>query len=191
MGEAMTSSSSIDYSSCPSTSSPKGIDRRGLLFGAAAVAAAAGVSSASAQTAVCSDPQVGSIWWNELVAADPIEVRAFYTKVMGWTAKVVAMEDTSRPPNPGEEEYTLFLSNGQEVAGLTKPSLSDPIGLRPGWFSYVQVASVDDAVKETLKSGGKVLRFPIDLPKVGRIAVIEDPAGTQIGLVTPITVVPG
>jgi predicted enzyme related to lactoylglutathione lyase len=165
----------------------KPLDRRGVLFGAATIAAAAATASAPAfaQTAACSGTQVGSVWWNELVAADPVTARAFYTKIMGWTAKIVSTEDNSRPPNAGEEEYTLFLQNGEEVAGLTKANAADPTGLRPGWIAYVQVASVDDAVTQTLMSGGKVLRFPVDVAKVGRIAVLEDASGTQTGIVTP------
>ncbi len=176
----------------PDAQIQKPLDRRGVLFGAATIAAAAAAASAPAfaQTAVCSETQVGSVWWNELVAADPVTARAFYTKIMGWTAKIVSTEDNSRPPNAGEEEYTLFLQNGEEVAGLTKAN-PDPNGLHPGWIAYVQVASVDDAVTQTLMSGGKVLRFPVDVAKVGRIAVLEDASGTQTGIVTPVVSVPG
>jgi predicted enzyme related to lactoylglutathione lyase len=169
----------------------KTLNRRGVLFGAAVIAAATTVAPAFAQAASCSDAQVGGVWWNELVAVDPGQARAFYTKIMGWTAKVVAVEDNTRPPVAGEEEYTLFLQNGQEVAGLTKADASDNGNPRPGWFTYIQVASVDAVVTETLKNGGKVVRFPVDVVKVGRLAVIEDPTGAQLGLVTPMVSVPG
>ena len=167
------------------------LNRRKLLVGAATVAAAGVSVPAIAQAAACTDTQAGGIWWSELVAADPVQARNFYAKVAGWTAKVVSVEDNSRPPLPGEEEYTLFLLNDQEVAGLTKADATEGGNPRPGWFSYIQVASVDDAVTETVKAGGKVIRFPVDLAKVGRIAVIEDPTGAQVGLVTPIPNVPG
>lgn len=169
------------------------LDRRHILLGGATIAAAAAAAPALAQSAnmACSDSQVGSVWWNELVAVDPVQARAFYTKILGWTAKVVAVEDNTRPPNPGEEEYTLFLHHGQEVAGLTKANADEPNSLQPGWLPYVQVTSVDAAVTETLKSGGKVMRFPVDVAKVGRLAVIEDFSGTRIGIVTPVASAPG
>ena len=173
--------------------SQRTLDRRHILLGGATIAAGVAVIPALAQSAniACSDSQVGSVWWNELVAVDPVQAREFHTKIMGWTAKIVAVEDNTRPPNPGEEEYTLFLHNGQEVAGLTKANAGETNGLREGWLPYVQVTSVDDAVTETLKNGGKVLRFPVDVAKVGRLAVLEDFAGTQVGIVTPIASVPG
>ena len=170
------------------------LDRRRILLGGATIAAAtAAALPAFGQPAnfACPESQIGSVWWNELVAVDPVQARAFYTKIVGWEAKVVALEDNTRPPNPGEEEYTLFLKNGQEVAGLTTVSPGEPTGLRPGWLPYVQVASVEDAVTEALKSGSKVLRFPVDVAKVGRLAVIEDFSGMQVGIVTPIPSVPG
>ena len=168
-------------------------DRRHMLLSGITIAASGAASPALAQSAniACSDSQVGSVWWNELVALDPAQAREFHTKIMGWTAKIVAVEDNTRPPNPGEEEYTLFLLNGQEVAGLTKANAGEANSLRAGWLPYVHVTSVDDAVTETLKTGGKVLRFPVDVAKVGRLAVIEDFSGTQVGIVTPIASVPG
>ena len=169
----------------------KPFDRRGVLFGAATIAAATASAPVFGQTIACSETQVGSVWWNELVAEDPVKARAFYTKILGWTAKIVSTEDNTRPPNAGEEEYTVFLQNGEEVAGLTKASSTDPGSLRVGWIAYVQVANVDDAVTETLKNGGKVLRFPVDVAKVGRIAVLEDLSGIQTGIVTPIASAPG
>jgi predicted enzyme related to lactoylglutathione lyase len=172
---------------------PSPLGRRQILLGGASIVASVAAVPALAQSAniACSESQVGSVWWSELVAVDPVQARAFHTKILGWTAKVVAVEDNTRPPNPGEEEYTLFLRNGQEVAGLTKAIAGEANGLRPGWLPYVQVTSVDDAVTETLKTGGKVLRFPIDVAKVGRLAVIEDLSGTQIGIVTPTASAPG
>ena len=164
--------------------------RRDFLLSFATLAAATAADPTFAQSPTCSDVQSGGIWWNELISADPVQARAFYTKVMGWTAKVVSVEDNARPPALGEEEYTLFLQDGREVAGLTKidAAASNP---RPGWLAYMQVGSVEDAVTETLKTGGKVIRFPVDLVKVGRIAVVEDLSGAQIGVVTPAISTPG
>jgi len=168
------------------------VSRRHALLGVATLAAGGVASPALAQLASgCGEAETAGVWWNELVAADPVQARAFYSKIMGWTAKVTALEDNSRAPNPGEEEYTVFLQNGQEIAGLTKLNDGEPDALRPGWVPYVQVASVDGAVAETLKSGGKVLRYPTDVAKVGRLAIITDLAGTPVGLVEPVVSTPG
>ena len=128
----------------------------------------------------------GSIWWNELVSANPERSRDFYASVIGWTPKIVAAEDNSRPPAPGENEYTLFMQSGIESAGLSKYDGKEPSDPKPGWLTYIQVANVDDAVVEALKKGGKVLKAPTDAVNVGRIAIIEDPDGNSFGLFTPV-----
>jgi hypothetical protein len=138
----------------------------------------------SADSAPAGD-QVGSIWWNELSARDTERARAFYAKVAGWTPKTMSLEDPSRPAKPGEPEYTVFTARGQETAGAIK--LEAAGGEAPGarWVPYIQVASVDAAVRSAEEMGGKIVESPYDVPKIGRLAVVEDPEGAVFGLVTP------
>ncbi len=124
------------------------------------------------------------------VSAHPDKSREFYTAIAGWSPKIVSAEDTTRPPNPGETDYTLFMNQGTEVAGLSKSDGTTPNEARPGWMPYIQVASVDTAVIEVLKKGGKVLKAPFDDTESGRIAIVEDPDGFAVGLVTPISETP-
>jgi predicted enzyme related to lactoylglutathione lyase len=132
-----------------------------------------------------SNADAGTVWWSELYTRDPIATRAFYASVIGWTPKVVAQENTARPPVAGEKSYTMFTMRGQEVAGAEEIESDDPAGRRPGWFTYIQVDDVDEAAKRAIKSGGKVVEQPFDVPSVGRMAEIEDPEGNRIGLVSP------
>ncbi len=127
----------------------------------------------------------GSVWWNELVSANPEKARDFYANVVGWTPKIVAADDNSRPPAPGESEYTLFTANGSEQAGLSKYEGKQPTDPKPGWITYIQVTNVDDAVVQAMKMGGKVLRAPADVDKVGRLAIVQDPDGNSVGLYMP------
>ncbi len=140
---------------------------------------------AESPAAQSSSADNGSVWWNELVSANPDKARDFYASVIGWTPKVVAAEDNSRPPAPGEADYTLFTSKGEEVAGLSKFDGKQPNDPKPGWLTYIQVGDVDSAVEQALKKGGKVLKAPNDADGVGRIAVIQDPDGNPVGLYTP------
>jgi uncharacterized protein len=128
----------------------------------------------------------GSVWWNELVSANPDKAREFYGSVIGWTPKIVSATDDTRPPAPGEADYTLFTANGTEQAGLTKYDSTKPNDPKPGWLTYIQVPDVDAAVVEAMKLGGKVLKAPTDADNVGRIAVIQDPDGNPVGLVAPL-----
>jgi len=127
----------------------------------------------------------GTVWWSEIVSADPARTRDFYASVAGWTPRTVAAADTTRPPMTGEAEYTLFMHNGVEVAGASKLEADDAAEVRPGWITYIQVASVDDAVVEALKKGGRILKAPFDDANTGRLAIVADPDGIPVGLVTP------
>ena len=55
----------------------------------------------------------------------------------------------------------------------------------PHWIGYVAVPSVDDTAKQAESLGGKVLTAPMDIPDVGRFAVISDPQGAAIAIFTP------
>lgn len=125
---------------------------------------------------------IGTVWWNELVSANPQGSRDFYAGVIGWTPKIVAAEDSSRPPNPGEAEYTYFMQDSFESAGLAKFESDEAIAPRPGWLTYIQVANVDDAVTEAVRRGGRILKAPYNAKDTGRLAVIQDPDGNALGL---------
>lgn len=158
---------------------------------AAAVLAAIAVHSGAALAESASaSTETGTVWWSEIISPDPVRTRDFYASVAGWTPRTVAATDTTRPPSPGEAEYTLFTHNGTEVAGATKLEAEDADDIRPGWIAYIQVASVDTAVVEALKKGGRILKAPFDDDSVGRLAIVADPDGIPVGLVTPKAATP-
>lgn len=128
----------------------------------------------------------GSVWWSELVSAHPDKARDFYANVIGWTPKIVSADDNSRPPAPGESEYTLFMANGSEQAGLSTYESKHPNDPKPGWVTYIQVPNVDTAAVQAMKMGGKVLKAPADVDNVGRLAIIQDPDGNAVGLYMPV-----
>ncbi|WP_072394561.1 VOC family protein [Hyphomicrobium sp. CS1GBMeth3] len=141
----------------------------------------------------CTTPagtNVGTVWWSELLSTNPERTRAFYAGVAGWTPKVVSAEDTSRTPNEGEAEYTMFTNGVTEVAGSTPLETSDTRDTRPQWMTYIQVTDVDHAVFEALKNGGRILKAPFEQTSVGRMAIVADPDGIPVGLVTPTSRAP-
>jgi len=166
--------------------------RKGL-FGIAATAAA-GVAlgtwtPAAAQSTVrpASDKQCtgsGHVWWSELLAPETDKLTDFYTKVRGWTKKVVDVEDQSEPPSSPDDKYTIFLAADQEVAGMMKPSHPEAAHTASGWFTYIQVADVDASAVAAKASGGTVLKPPSDVTDTTRIAIVSDPLGNVFGLVT-------
>jgi predicted enzyme related to lactoylglutathione lyase len=161
------------------------LNRRQMLAASAAIAAAGGATRTDAQAAAA-DPDIGTVWWNELLTKDPARARAFYSRVIGWTPKVVALDDPSRPARRGETEYTMFSAGSKEAAGaMQADDDTDFADMPASWLTYIQVADVDAASRRALEAGGKVLHAPADAPGVGRVAIIEDLEGARIGLVTP------
>lgn len=138
----------------------------------------------SAEIAPSGD-QVGSIWWNELNVHDTAKARDFYAKVAGWTPKAMSLDDPSRAAKPGEPEYTVFTAKGQDAAGASKIEAAAGEEREARWVPYIQVANVDAAVRSAEEMGGKIVESPYDVPKIGRLAVVEDPEGAVFGLVTP------
>ena len=116
-------------------------------------------------------------FWYELMTTDPEAAADFYCKVVGWTLQESGM--------PG---YQLFgvpsATNG--VAGLM--ALPDELkdeGVPPHWMGYVWVEDVDAIVARFNEKGGSTLRAAEDIPGIGRFAVVADPHGAALSVMTP------
>lgn len=155
-----------------------------------ALQASPALADESCTSAANAQSNIGTVWWSELLSTDPARSQSFYRSLAGWSAKTVAASDTSRPPATGEAEYTIFTHAGAEVAGATKVETNDPADPRPGWLTYIQVVDVDQSVIEAMKNGGRILKPPFDEPTVGRMAIVADPDGIPVGLVTPTAATP-
>ena len=70
--------------------------------------------------------------------------------------------------------YRIFNSGGNGIAGLMRvPEPSIP----PHWQPYVYVEDVDATVARAGELGGSTVSDPMDVPEVGRIAILRDPRG--------------
>ncbi len=117
----------------------------------------------------------GNFAWHELMTTDAPAATAFYTDVVGWTARDSGMPDVS---------YTLLLAGEAMAAGLM--ALPPQEGDAPaGWMGYVQVDNVDASAAQASSLGGAVHMPPHDIAGVGRFAVIADPQGAVIALFHP------
>ncbi|MGE5512521.1 MAG: VOC family protein [Bacteroidota bacterium] len=144
--------------------------------------AAAAVSDAKAAEA---GSEVGTVWWTELVSRDVQRASNFYSKVMGWQTKIVDTEDGSRPAGKDDPTYTLFLANGNDVAGA-KP-IDDDLPLKnPTWLTYFQVDNVDAAIARAVAAGGSVIVQPFNAGNAARMAVVADTEGNPVGLAHPL-----
>lgn len=119
----------------------------------------------------------GAVWWTELMTRDVEAAKRYYGKICGWTFETMPMEGG---------EYTVASKGDTMVTGLMDMSgIPGMENVPPHWFSYFAVDDVDAAASQTGELGGKVVRESFDVPSVGRIAIIEDPSGAMIGLMTP------
>ncbi|MBZ8138964.1 glyoxalase [Rubrivivax gelatinosus] len=117
----------------------------------------------------------GAFSWNELLTADPERAAAFYTELFGW--------------NFEKQEYSVGTyhvaktADGTAVGGMMAFPPGTPAEVPPHWAGYVTVDSVDDAAERATALGGSVLVPPMDVPGVGRMAVLRDPTGAAINVI--------
>jgi len=116
--------------------------------------------------------------WYELLTADADAATAFYGAVLGWTAS-----DSGQPGM----DYRIFSMNGVGVGGLMAlPAGAAASGMQPSWLGYVNVADVDRSVASFVERGGKEQMPAMDVPGVGRMAMVADPQGAALYVMTPI-----
>jgi len=109
----------------------------------------------------------GRIVWHELVTPDPKATLGFYGELLGWTSSEMDMGPAGK--------YTMFKSGGVDVGGAIAPPKGSNVP--PSWLAYAAVADVDVATRVATERGGKIMAPPMDIPNVGRFAVVVDPQG--------------
>ena len=115
---------------------------------------------------------------------DTGKARAFYAEVIGWNTEdmdVGARRWNTEDMDVGAGPYTLFKIGDRPVGGvMSKPP--DMAGEPTAWTCYVTVDDVDACAARVVEAGGAVVAAPVDIPTVGRVAIIRDPTGGCIGI---------
>jgi predicted enzyme related to lactoylglutathione lyase len=114
----------------------------------------------------------GRFVWHELHTTDRPKAVKFYSELLGWESKEV-------PMGPGEP-YSLLLRDGKDFAGVTKSKA--PPSVPSHWLPYLAVEEVDPFAAKATELGARLLNAPMDIPDVGRFAVISDPQGAVFAL---------
>lgn len=121
----------------------------------------------------------GKVWWNELNTRDPQAACDYYGATCGWTYDTM-------PMSGGQGDYFIAMRDGAPTAGILDTTKIPGMEQVPShWFTYFAVDDVDASAKAADAAGGKVRSEPWDIPGVGRVAVIQDPTGATLGLMTP------
>lgn len=113
--------------------------------------------------------------WYDLMTPDMKASSQFYADVVGWSIKDSGM--------PGMD-YAILSANGVDVGGIM-PVPPSAQAMPPCWNGYVYSADVDKDEKRATSLGGSVFQEAMDIPGVGRFAVIADPHGAPFIIFKP------
>jgi hypothetical protein len=115
----------------------------------------------------------GAFSWSELVTTDPARAAEFYGQLFGWNVKA---------PDEAMGGYRVVQLADASVAGIMAMPKDGP-PMPPHWGCYVTVADTDQTVQRCIALGGKALMPPMDIPGVGRMAVLQDPQGAVLSVI--------
>lgn len=115
----------------------------------------------------------GSFGWHQLLTTAPRQAVAFYEALLGWRAESGGLE--------GVEQHLMF--NGDQPVASILGVPDDVEGAMPHWHPHLAVDDVDRRVALAVELGGRVVVEPADIEGLGRLAVIQDPAGAVLTLV--------
>ena len=115
----------------------------------------------------------GTPCWTDLGAPDVAKASAFYSDVFGWTTSDMGGEYGG---------YKTFNLGEKGVGGLMK--MPDP-SIPSMWAPYIATEDVDATLAKAQGLGGSTVIEAMDVPAVGRIAVLKDPVGAVFGIIKP------
>ena len=118
----------------------------------------------------------GTIHWSELMSSDVEGSKAFFAEQAGWTYDGMDM---------AEGTYWVAMVGGKPTAGIMDVAAMGDAAMPSHWMTYIAVDDIDKVVASAEAKGGTVVRPAFDVPGVGRIAMLKDPSGAMIGMMTP------
>jgi len=108
----------------------------------------------------------------ELNTPDPDKTKAFYSKLFQWQ-----LEDIPNPAVP-TGPYTIIKVGEGTGGGIMKQLPGGP----SGWLAYVAVDDIHAATKKAKSLGAEVMKDVTEVPDMGWLSFIRDPAGAVLGL---------
>ena len=113
----------------------------------------------------------GAFSWLEHRGTDTSAARIFYQKILGWNVIDMPMQDGSTYPGITLDE--------QPIGGFSSKASNNG-----DWLAYITVDDVDERIRAAEEAGAEIISPPVDAPGVGRMAVIRDPQGASVALIT-------
>jgi predicted enzyme related to lactoylglutathione lyase len=142
-------------------------DPSGAVFGVWQAGAHKGAEKVNVPNSLC---------WNELHARGFESVKPFYAAVFGWDPQPFG-------PAGGEgSNYFVWNLGDRGIGGGMEMMESVPAEVPSHWVTWFAVADRDATVARAQELGGQVLMTDMDMPGVGKMAVLADPQGAQFGV---------
>jgi hypothetical protein len=116
----------------------------------------------------------GAFCWSELITSDVEAAKTFYGEIFGWQFK----EGTV-----GNSDYTVIEVAGKEMGGISPVPPQSPTML-PTWGTYITVENVEETLQKVEALGGKALMRPIQIPPNACFALIQDPQGATLAVIS-------
>ena len=122
----------------------------------------------------------GRVVWHDLLTNTPEASRRFYGELFGWT-----FEKPGVALGFGDDDtYMLIRHNGKLIGGMFDANDLDTDENVSQWVTILSTGDVDAAIERARAEGGEILTPPTDLASRGRLAVLRDPEGALVALLT-------
>lgn len=118
----------------------------------------------------------GRFVWYDLMTKDIDAAVDFYGKVIGWG---------TQPFEGGDKPYTMWTAGGKPIGGVMSTDPETMGEAPPSWMAHITTPDVDATATRVKERGGSVLSEPMDIPNVGRFAVVSDPQGAAFSIFAP------
>lgn len=119
----------------------------------------------------------GRFLWYELMTTDPAAAKEFYSGVVGWG---------TQSWDGGDQPYTMWMLGETPVGGVMElPPEAVAAGAPPHWFAYIGTPDLDATLARATELGAGVIVPTMELPDVGRFAILSDPQGAVFAIYTP------
>lgn len=115
-----------------------------------------------------------TLCWNELQTKDLAAAEQFYSGLFGWT--------THKTTSAIGTDYISFMRGDQPGAGMIEIQ-SDWGDVPPNWVVYFAVEDCDVTLEKAVSLGGKIEMQPMEIPDVGRFAIVQDPQGAYFTVI--------
>lgn len=126
---------------------------------------------------ICNEPDTWS--WNELMTRDVATAKRFYSDVFGWTYDEQDM-------GPGGIYNVIEGGENNGWGGLMAMPPDVPEMVPNHWMVYFTVADLDATLAKATGAGGTIGTGPMDIPGIGRFAMVHDPSGGAFSVLEPM-----